>query len=103
MKAPWRSYWNREIPHSNAEVDYLLQHGQHLIPIEIKAGRTGTLRSLHLLMGMRQWPLAIRFNSDHPSITRIDVMTMLQQQAQYQLLSLPLYLIGQLRRLIDEV
>ena len=96
-------YWSREISHSNAEVDYILQHGQHLIPIEIKAGRTGTLKSLHLLMGMRQWQLAVRFNTDHPSVTRIDVTTTLQQQVQYQLLSLPLYLIGQLRRLIDEV
>ncbi|MFA6036578.1 MAG: AAA family ATPase [Legionellales bacterium] len=95
-------YWNRDIPNSSAEVDYILQQGQQLIPIEVKAGSTGTLKSLHLLMGMRQWPLAVRINSDYPTITLIDTMTVLQQRAHYKLLSLPLYLIGQLRRLIDE-
>ncbi len=95
-------YWNRDIPNSSAEVDYILQQGQQLVPIEVKAGSTGTLKSLHLLMGMRGWSLAARINGDYPSITPIDTMTILQQKAHYKLLSLPFYLIGQLRRLIDE-
>lgn len=84
-------YWMREKTGSEAEIDYLLQHESHIIPIEVKAGKTGQLRSLHLLMNLRQWPLAVRFNADYPSLTSV---------SSYQLLSLPFYLIGQLIRLL---
>jgi predicted AAA+ superfamily ATPase len=35
---------------SSAEVDYVIQHENQVIPIEVKAGTTGTLRSLHEFM-----------------------------------------------------
>lgn len=95
-------YWAREEKTSHAEIDYIIQHGGQLIPIEVKSGKTGTLKSLHLLMGLRQWPMAVRFNTDLPSITAVNIETSLKQTANYQLLSLPLYLIGQLHRLIEE-
>ena len=43
-------YWHREAHSSNAEVDYLLQKQQNIIPIEVKSGSRGTLRSLHLFL-----------------------------------------------------
>jgi hypothetical protein len=94
--------WTRAETTSQAEVDYIIQHGTHLIPIEVKAGKTGTLKSLHLLMGLRKWDFALRFNTDLPSLTSVHMQTSLQQTAEYQLLSLPLYLIGQSQRLIAE-
>lgn len=98
--APSLHYWVREEKTSSAEIDYIIQQGSKLIPIEVKAGRTGTLKSLHLLMGLREWDLAIRFNTDFPSITSVNTETALKQKAKYRLLSLPLYLIGQLERLL---
>jgi predicted AAA+ superfamily ATPase len=43
-------YWHREAHASNAEVDYILQQRQNIIPIEVKSGSRGTLRSLHLFL-----------------------------------------------------
>ncbi len=40
-------FWVREKANSNAEVDVLYQYNKYLIPVEIKAGSHGTLRSLH--------------------------------------------------------
>jgi predicted AAA+ superfamily ATPase len=56
-------YWQRNHPKSNAEIDYLIQHGDKVIPIEVKAGSTGSLKSLHLFMQRKKLKLAIRFNS----------------------------------------
>jgi predicted AAA+ superfamily ATPase len=96
-------YWIREKRGSEAEVDYLVQCGTRIVPIEVKAGKTGALKSLHLFMSLRGLPLAVRFNCDLPSITPVDVRTTSGQPARYTLLSLPFYLSGQLRRLVDEV
>ncbi len=95
-------YWCREKSGSSAEVDYLLQHGTDIIPIEVKAGTTGQMRSLHLLMALRGWPRAVRFNADYPSMTTVTATTHDKNNHQYQLLSLPFYFIGQLSRLLDE-
>jgi len=38
--------WMRDKPNSIAEVDYLLAQGPHVIPVEVKAGATGRLKSM---------------------------------------------------------
>lgn len=43
-------YWVREKRGSSAEVDYLLAKDGHIIPIEVKGGAAGHLKSLHLLL-----------------------------------------------------
>jgi predicted AAA+ superfamily ATPase len=43
-------YWVREQKSSNAEVDYLIVRNQEIIPIEVKSGKAGSLKSLHLLL-----------------------------------------------------
>jgi predicted AAA+ superfamily ATPase len=40
-------YWHREMPASQAEVDYIIQQKSNIIPIEVKSGTTGRLKSLH--------------------------------------------------------
>ncbi len=39
-------YWAREAKNSNAEIDYLFSKDSKLIPVEIKSGKKGTLKSL---------------------------------------------------------
>jgi len=39
-------YWHREKPNSSAEVDYIVQYENQVIPVEVKAGTTGSLKSL---------------------------------------------------------
>ena len=43
-------YWARQSKSSNAEVDYLLVKNSEIIPIEVKSGSAGSLKSLHLLL-----------------------------------------------------
>ncbi len=43
-------YWSRDARSSSAETDYIIEKGQEIIPIEVKSGKSGSLRSLHLLL-----------------------------------------------------
>jgi len=88
-------YWQRNQSGSNAEIDYLIQHHSTIIPIEVKAGTKGAMQSLHLFMKLKKLPRAVRLSSNMPS-----KMTVGGDTAKYQLLSLPIYMIGQLRRLL---
>jgi predicted AAA+ superfamily ATPase len=39
-------YWKRDARASEAEVDYVIQQKQHIIPVEVKSGKGKTLRSM---------------------------------------------------------
>lgn len=93
--------WNREEAGSSAEIDYVIQHGSKIIPIEVKAGSVGSLKSLHLFMGLKKLPIAMRINSDYPSKTNVDVKDNIGNPVQYILISIPFYLMGQIHRLLD--
>ena len=43
-------YWQREKHKSCAQVDFLVQKGEQIIPIEVKAGTQGAMQSLRLFM-----------------------------------------------------
>jgi len=96
------TYWLREGRSTNAEVDYVLAlHGQ-IIPVEIKSGATGSLKSLHQFMGEKAVPLAIRFDAGLPSIQTINTRIRKAEKtidSDYRLLSLPLYLVERLPEL----
>ena len=91
-------YWLRHEKGSNAEIDYIIQHGDQVIPIEVKAGSAGSLKSLHLFMGMKKFSLAVRINSALPSEMDVKIKDQLGNDVSYLLLSLPFYLIGQMYR-----
>ena len=40
-------YWVRQKAGATAEVDYLHRYRDHLVPVEVKSGKSGALRSLH--------------------------------------------------------
>ena len=92
-------YWSRESQSSNAEIDYIIQDNQQLIPIEVKAGSEGALRSLHQFMHEKPWKIAIRFYSGQALRNNINVKTTQGNAVQYELLSLPFYLIGEVYRI----
>jgi predicted AAA+ superfamily ATPase len=97
---PQLYYWCRQKKGAAAEVDYLLQHGSQIVPVEVKAGKTGTLKSLHQLMLERSLPRAIRLNGDRPSQVEVDVLTSQQGRVRYQLVSLPLYMAAEIPRIL---
>lgn len=92
--------WQRGKKGAEAEIDYIIQHENQVIPIEVKAGTTGTLKSLHQFMKEKRLPIAVRINSDLPRLGPVHVKDALGFSIGYTLLSLPFYLLGQLHRLI---
>ncbi len=40
-------YWVREVRNSKAEIDYLTVKSEKILPIEIKSGATGSMKSMH--------------------------------------------------------
>ena len=97
---PELHYWVREKVSSNAEVDYLVAKGQQIVPIEVKSGKTGTLKSLQVFLWEKNRSLGIRINGDLPSFHQAKFSIPNTKGTYYHLLSIPFYLIGQLDRLL---
>lgn len=95
-------YWHRDVEGSSAEIDYVIQHGNKIVPIEVKAGSAGSLKSLHLFMGLKNLDTAIRINADLPTKTTVDVKGHNGNNIHYTLLSIPFYLTGQIHRLLAD-
>lgn len=87
-------FWVREKKESTAEVDYLFQYDGLIIPIEVKSGKEGTLKSLHSFMDIAPHNFAIRFYAGALNIT--DAIT--QNGKQYKILNLPYYLGSQIEK-----
>ncbi|MBL0744587.1 ATP-binding protein [Chryseolinea lacunae] len=87
-------FWVREKKTSVAEVDYLFPFEGRLIPIEVKSGTTGTLRSLHQFMDATPHDLAVRFYAGEVSVA--DVVT--PNGKSFSLLNLPYYAVSQLEK-----
>jgi predicted AAA+ superfamily ATPase len=90
-------FWVREKKESTAEVDYLFQYRGGMIPIEVKSGTTGALRSLHQYMELSDEPTAIRLYAGE---SRIDTVHTPSGKS-YQLHSLPYYLAGNIAKYLD--
>ncbi len=97
FRLPELFYWARERKGASAELDYLFEHEGAVVPVEVKAGATGSLKSLHLFMALRGLPLALRFHAGPPTSVDVDTTTA-AGRARYRLLSLPLYLVAQAPR-----
>jgi len=91
------NFWVREKKTSNAEVDYIFPFEGKLIPVEVKSGKEGTLKSLHLFMDEAPHPFAVRFYAGELAITQPETPS----GKTYKLLNLPYYLGSQLRSYLD--
>ena len=60
-------YWHREALNSNAEVDYVIQKQQDIIPVEVKSGKKGSMQSLYLFLKEKKSPFGIRFSTENYS------------------------------------
>ncbi len=85
--------WAREKDQSSAEIDYLMDIKGQIIPIEVKSGSTGHLKSLHIFMNEKKVRLGFRFNIDPPSVF---------ESEKYKIISLPVYMATEIRRLCPD-
>jgi hypothetical protein len=100
---PQLFYWVREEKNANAEVDFLFQFANSIYPVEVKAGKTGTLKSMHVYLFEKNLTTGIRFNADIPSLSEFKTKAGTngkRSEISIRLLSLPLYMISQLPRLM---
>ena len=103
------TYWLREGRSNNAEVDYVVELGGRIVPIEVKANRAGAMKSLHQFVAERDVELAVRFDARPPSLqtvkTAIPGGTSANgsRRVRYRLLSLPLYLAERLPAILRGV
>jgi predicted AAA+ superfamily ATPase len=55
-------YWAREARNSNAEVDYILEKNLGIVPVEIKSGAKGRMKSLYLFIEKFNTELALKIS-----------------------------------------
>ncbi len=87
---PQLYYWSREKRGSSAEVDFVTSVNNTVVPIEVKAGATGRLKSLRLFMQEKRVPVGVRFSQHDISLTD-------------GILSIPLYAVSCLDRLLKSI
>ncbi len=80
-------FWVREKANSNAEVDLVYQSGKYIIPVEVKSGAKGSLRSLHQFVERSENKIAIRLLANRFSLEK----TRTPAGTPYLLLNMPYY------------
>jgi len=96
---PQLNYWLREGRANNAEVDYVISQGMKILPVEVKSGASGSLKSLQQFVLEKGSEQALRFDLNPPSKMRVDVKARSGdsvEDVQFELLSLPLYAVESL-------
>ncbi len=82
-------FWIRDKAQASAEIDLVIQYRDKIIPIEIKSGATGTLKSLHEFIERTNYNYAIRMYAGKFSIEEHHTP---KQKKAYKLMNLPYYL-----------
>lgn len=91
-------FWVREKNNSNAEVDFLLSTSYGMIPIEVKSGATGHLKSLLLYVEESKTSLAIRLYAGEYRKEELET----PNGQKFTLLNLPYCLAGKLQEYVAE-
>jgi predicted AAA+ superfamily ATPase len=105
---PSLCYWLREGKRDNAEVDYVIARGDWIVPVEVKAGSAGSLKSLAQFLARKIDPVhqprvALRFDLNPPTLAEHEHQLTSTPPAtvSYMMLSLPAYMVEQAGRLFD--
>lgn len=103
---PELHYWFREGNNRNAEIDFLLSFNQMIIPVEVKSGKSGSLKSLHQFCYQKQTPLALRFDMNPPSVQKVEVQVRINNRNEkvvFTMLSIPLYLVEKTESFLQQL
>lgn len=83
-------FWKREKLGSDAEIDYAFEILSHIIPIEVKAGKTGRLRSLQIFLKEKKIKIGIKISSQPLLLEK-------------NILSIPFYLVHKIEDFLKEL
>lgn len=87
---PRLHYWLREGAKNNAEVDYVVEAGAEVVPVEVKAGASGSLKALRQMMLEKRLERAVRFDAGRHGVQHVP----LGEAGGFELESWPLYAVG---------
>lgn len=91
------NFWVRQKIDATAEIDFVMQYNGLIIPIEVKSGSPGTLRSLHLFMDAASHDIAVRLYNGKIKIDKVTTAN----GKDYRLLNLPYYSCQHIERYIN--
>lgn len=90
-------FWIRQKKQSDAEIDFLHVYNGKIIPIEVKSGAKGTLKSLQVFMDRSPLHFAIRLYAGEIKLDELKT----KNGKPFHLLSLPYFLASQLDQYIE--
>ncbi len=90
------NFWVPKKTNAQAEIDYVLPWNDILIPVEVKSGASGTLRSLHRFIDEAPHNIAIRIYAGHFNVENTKTIN----GKPFRLINLPFYLISQIESLL---
>ncbi|MGL4630388.1 MAG: ATP-binding protein [Leadbetterella sp.] len=64
-KFPELYYWHRQAKSSQAEIDYVIQKNEAIVPLEIKASKSGAMKSMHLFLKEKNSSLGLRISLEN--------------------------------------
>lgn len=103
---PSAHYWLRGGQSGNAEVDYVVSEGEWIVPVEVKSGAAGAIKSLRVFAAAKRPPLAVRFALNRPSRESVRGAVRLggeRREVRFELLSLPLYAVESLPGILESL
>lgn len=96
-------FWIRDKKQADAELDYLFVHKGNVIPLEVKSGAAGRLKSLQQFINLNESgegiKIGVRIYSGNLSIQKERT----SEGKEYFLLNLPFYLLDKLTDYIDQI
>jgi predicted AAA+ superfamily ATPase len=90
-------FWVRSKTQSTAEVDFVIGYEDLMIPVEVKSGEPGRLRSLHQFVDSAPHPFAVRLYAGPLYVKETKTM----RGKKYFLMSLPYFLSGKIREHLE--
>ncbi|OGT53968.1 MAG: hypothetical protein A3F17_06395 [Gammaproteobacteria bacterium RIFCSPHIGHO2_12_FULL_41_15] len=82
-------FWMRDKKSSQAEIDYLYQYNDKILPLEVKSGKSGRLKSLKIYLEETNMPLGLKISADN-------------LYYENNILSIPVYLLHLMHHFIEE-
>jgi len=78
-------YWARTESGASSEIDFVVVQEGKIVPIEVKAGKSGSLKSLHYLLGK------------YPTIEKAIVFSMAKLGANEKIQFIPIFFAGEIK------
>jgi len=92
-------FWVRDKNQSDAEVDFLYDFDGQMIPVEVKSGKSGKLRSLLYFLDESGISVAVRFYAGQFQVEEHKTLT----GKPFKLINIPYFLAGKIRGYLEKV